>query len=622
MQFLNRYGLTIALVIVVLSGSAVGWSDGLVTGVPPEVRSEFGLSEFYSKCVMVGQLPIVGSAKAPDSALIEARRIIELMVGQRREILQELAKAHIRVAIMAAEEQTTDVPEHSSLKPAKYWNDRARGLGATRERPAVSAGAENLLHDENDRYPGECILIHEFAHTIHEMALVELDSTFEKRLQDVFQRAIERGLWKGTYAATNVKEYWAEAVQSYFDSNIENDDQHNHVNTRDELAAYDPEVHSLIESSLNQPEWKYEGRISEALVDAGDNRKEIVKAWFALDGQRRRGLKFLIDNMPEQDLESLTADYLLEHVNLAYEAWEKAPWRDSITEEIFLDGILPYINVNESRDAWRAGFREKFLPVVAECTSSGQAAAKLNQSIFNVLDVRYSTERKRADQGPFESIETHKASCTGLSILLIDACRSVGVPARFVGTPLWSDGSGNHSWVEVWDGGDWHFTGACEPAGDKLDESWFVGRAATANVGDPIHSIYAVSFRRTPIHFPLVWDRFNQSVYAINVTSRYTVNRNEIPAGKIQIRVQLLDIQSGSRVRKRFAIHDANGQQLFEGLSRDDRFDANDHVEVIVDKDQQLTVHVDGQEPVAIQATEAQQLITIKVTHQEDALPK
>ena len=63
-----------------------------------------------------------------------------------------------------------------------------------------------------------------------------------------------------------------------------------------------------------------------------------------------------------------------------------------------------------------------------------------------------------------ESMETGLASCTGLSILLIDACRSVGVPARFVGTPLWADGSGNHSWVEIWDGG-WHFVGAAEPAG-------------------------------------------------------------------------------------------------------------------------------------------------------------
>jgi hypothetical protein len=38
---------------------------------------------------------------------------------------------------------------------------------------------------------------------------------------------------------------------------------------------------------------------------------------------------------------------------------------------------------------------------------------------------------------------TGLASCSGLSILLAGACRAVGVPARIVGTPMWSNGHGN-----------------------------------------------------------------------------------------------------------------------------------------------------------------------------------
>ena len=51
-------------------------------------------------------------------------------------------------------------------------------------------------------------------------------------------------------------------------------------------------------------------------------------------------------------------------------------------------------------------------------------------SIFEKLDVVYSTKRPKADQSPGESIKAGLASCTGLSILLISACRSVGIPAR------------------------------------------------------------------------------------------------------------------------------------------------------------------------------------------------
>jgi len=77
------------------------------------------------------------------------------------------------------------------------------------------------------------------------------------------------------------------------------------------------------------------------------------------------------------------------------------------------------------------------------------------------VQVAYSREREKADQSSFESIASGKASCTGLSILLVDACRAVGIPARVVGTPLWVDRSGNHTWVEIWDDG-WRYLGACE----------------------------------------------------------------------------------------------------------------------------------------------------------------
>jgi transglutaminase-like putative cysteine protease len=157
---------------------------------------------------------------------------------------------------------------------------------------------------------------------------------------------------------------------------------------------------------------------------------------------------------------------------------------------------------------------------VKDIDSPGKAAAMLNQQVFPLVKVRYSTGRPKADQSPYESIKAGTASCTGLSVILIDACRAVGVPARFVGTPLWANKSGNHSWVEVWDDG-WHFTGAAEPAGDRLDEAWFTGQAAEAPADDPKHAIYATSFRRTKTKFPLVWDASIDYVFAEDVTKRY-----------------------------------------------------------------------------------------------------
>ena len=117
-----------------------------------------------------------------------------------------------------------------------------------------------------------------------------------------------------------------------------------------------------------------------------------------------------------------------------------------------------------------------FLPLVKGCATPGEAAQVLNRTIFNMVDVHYSTGRKRALASPSESIAQHKATCTGLSILLADACRACCVPARLVSV-RWPHKAGNHTWVEVWDGERWRFCGADEPDPKGLDRAWFVGDA-------------------------------------------------------------------------------------------------------------------------------------------------
>lgn len=300
-----------------------------------------------------------------------------------------------------------------------------------------------------------------------------------------------------------------------------------------------------------------------------------VDALAAIDPSQRAGLEFLLEHMPATDRATLEVEFVLENVDYAYRAWKSAPWGAQISEEMFLNEILPYANINERRDRWRKDFYTKFAPMVATATSPSEAAAILNHQVFPQVGVIYSTQRPKADQSPYESIEAGMASCTGLSVLLIDACRSVGVPARFVGTPLWADGSGNHSWVEVWDDG-WHFTGAAEPTGDRLDEAWFTGRASQADPADRERAIYAVSFKRTPLTLPMVWKPEADTVYAINVTQRYLTE--ETPEeGTARLKFRVRDA-SGKRMELALQVQDQDGKELFHGTTKGDSFDANDHL--------------------------------------------
>jgi hypothetical protein len=232
-------------------------------GEPSEaVRGALKLDPFYRKCVVVDGLAVVGSGKASDYALLEAAYLVDRMLAGRRDLRQALVKNKIRVAVMAPTEFTTALPEHSDLRPAAYWNKRARGLGATRARPAVSCGEENLLQYPGDPYQGENMLVHEFGHAVHEIAMKEVDEKFDGLLASAYERAMRDGLWKGTYAATNRSEYWAEGVQSWFDCNQVANNQHNGINTRAKLQEYDPRLAKLLAEVFRGNEWRYVAPLS------------------------------------------------------------------------------------------------------------------------------------------------------------------------------------------------------------------------------------------------------------------------------------------------------------------------------------------------------------------------
>lgn len=225
----------------------------LVTSPPSELK----LDAHYAKYVSASGYPIVASAKVSDYALKEAAFLVDMLLARRPDVREAMIDSGSRLIVMAHDEFTTDVPEHAHLKPKDYWDVRARGLGGSQTDPVCSCGEENLLGFDGDPYSTECILIHEFAHNIHLRGMVNVDATFDDRVKQAYRDAMEKGLWKGKYAAQNHHEYFAEGVQSWFDNNRENDHDHNHVNTRAELKEYDPGLAALCEEVFGETQLAY-----------------------------------------------------------------------------------------------------------------------------------------------------------------------------------------------------------------------------------------------------------------------------------------------------------------------------------------------------------------------------
>ena len=224
-----------------------------VTPIPNALRESLQLDPFYQKYLDAGGLPVLGSTNVSDYAMLEARWILLHMLSHRQEILPVMATNRARLVVMAHNEYTTDVPEQANRAPKVFWDRRARGLGGR----IASCGEENLLNFPGDPYSTENILVHEFAHAVLNVGMRALDPEFKDRVRAAYRKAVDAGLWKKTYAATDVEEYWAEGSQSWFENNRESDAQHNHVNTRAELKEYDPELASLCAEVYGEISWRY-----------------------------------------------------------------------------------------------------------------------------------------------------------------------------------------------------------------------------------------------------------------------------------------------------------------------------------------------------------------------------
>jgi alpha-glucosidase len=212
--------------------------------------------KFYKKYVDVRGLSIAAAAEVDDEALLRAHDIVSHLLAGRQDVLEVMAKAGTRLIIIGKDQVYTDMPEYRNSRNPAYLNERVRGTGGLN---VTSFGEENLLNLPQDRYDDESIVVHEFCHTI-DSALARVDLLWRDRLNKTYRSAIDKGLWKNTYAASNAAEYWAEIAQSYFDCNRVNNWNHGPIGTREQLKQYDPDGYELARVTFNlkpADDWRY-----------------------------------------------------------------------------------------------------------------------------------------------------------------------------------------------------------------------------------------------------------------------------------------------------------------------------------------------------------------------------
>ena len=237
--------LSLAVLALILACQSKGDEPLPKVGpIPQQIRQYYKLHPFFLKYTHVQGFPIVSSGKPSDYALLEAAYQIREMTRNRPEILRVIGTNRNYVIVFTKGESAGNAgidmgkPSARSPDPSK----RATWGGAT---TAVTEGG--LLKLPGDAFPWTSMLMHEFAHTVHLVAMKTLDPGFEDRLTRLYEECKAAGHWKGLYRMENREEFWAVAVEIWF-----------RFRDKSEYKIYVPELDRLIAETYGKPTWRYQ----------------------------------------------------------------------------------------------------------------------------------------------------------------------------------------------------------------------------------------------------------------------------------------------------------------------------------------------------------------------------
>ncbi|MDR1121804.1 MAG: discoidin domain-containing protein [Dysgonamonadaceae bacterium] len=241
---------------------------------------------------------------------------------------------------------------------------------------------------------------------------------------------------------------------------------------------------------------RFSPKIEAVLQQAGNNRAELEKVLkyygkTPADSLKLRAAEFLIVNMPgkyseyydapwndvatvylrwtsssdkqlvldtykigelvvQEDIKCITAEYLINNIELAFKVWQERPWGKHIPFDAFCEEILPYRVGVESLENWR----EKALASFADLDSILNKPATTSVeacSIVNKLLPRFRIDRDFPAMNFSQLMASAKGMCDEMATLAVFSMRALGIPVTFDFTPRWINISTGHSWNAVRD---------------------------------------------------------------------------------------------------------------------------------------------------------------------------
>lgn len=206
---------------------------------------------------------------------------------------------------------------------------------------------------------------------------------------------------------------------------------------------------------------------------SGKNTNSMIELY--QNSQANDYIRFILDNSSPNDLAVLTPEYIKKSVEFAIKTKEMK-YSSIYDDTIFKHFVLPLRVSQEPFEDWREEFYSQLYPLVKDVSDIEEAAILVN--LWAEEQMTYKPTHGK-DQAPITTIRRGYGRCEEMMIIYMAAARSVGIPVRSAGTPLWNFTDSNHAWIEVWTPSGWKYLG--EPA-DRLNKTWFTETTKRASI--------------------------------------------------------------------------------------------------------------------------------------------
>ena len=316
---------------------------------------------------------------------------------------------------------------------------------------------------------------------------------------------------------------------------------------------------------LQNSQKKIEEEFLKLTEKLGADREPLKTICEKLDGCGRDlglAMKYLYVTAPYSDLVNYSFEDIQDfagHGLFLYNTLERVK---ELPEEMFLNYILDH-RVNE----------EEVLPCRTLFWNELKDRIEGKNAKDAAIEVNYWCAEEATyhsgDDRTLPALTVYRRGygrCGEESVFLVNALRSVGIPARQVYVPRWSHCDDNHAWVELWCDGKWYFTGACEPL-MILNKGWFTNASSRAMM------VHSRLFDLFPAEGEDVIGKEGAAVM-LNQTARYAkvktvsakvLDKNGAPVKGAQVQFQVLNMGEYFPIAK--AETDENGTvSLVTGL--------------------------------------------------------